>query len=317
MSELSQEQRDRLTGIALMCGAVLLFAGNDASAKYLNAYMATIQVVWARYASAFVLGLAMSNPFTRPQLLRTNRPGLQIGRSALLLVSTTLNFIALRYLQLDQAVAIIFSTPFLVALLGGPLLGEWVRWRRWTAIIVGFLGVLLVTRPGAGGIHPAALLSFGSAICYSLYSISTRMLAWHSTPARRRCSTRTWWAAVVTSAALPFVWTAPKDPLIILLMVAMGAFSGFGHYLLIKAHRLAPAARAGAVHLHRDRVDDRARLCGFRRRAQPLDDRRRRGRDCLRPLPSLSGAQGAGGDMIPRPLHQNMRHGLTKSACIG
>jgi drug/metabolite transporter (DMT)-like permease len=236
-----EQQRQRLTGIALMCGAVFLFAGNDASAKYLNAYMATIEVVWARYASAFVLGIVMSNPLTRPQLLRTNRPWLQIGRSALLVVSTTLNFIALRYLQLDEALAIIFSTPFLVALMGGPLLGEWVKWRRWTAIIVGFLGVILVTRPGAGGIHPAAFLSFGAAVCYSLYSISTRVLA-----AFDSSETTLFYSNlvgfVVTSIALPFVWTTPTGPLIIILMIGMGAFSGVGHYLLIIAHRLAPAA---------------------------------------------------------------------------
>lgn len=242
MTDSAQErQKQRLTGIALMCGAVFLFAGNDASAKYLNAFMATVQVVWARYASAFVLGIVMSNPFTRPQLLRTNRPWLQIGRSALLVISTTLNFIALRYLQLDEALAIIFSTPFLVALMGGPLLGEWVKWRRWTAIIVGFLGVILVTRPGAGGIHPAAFLSFGSAICYSLYSISTRVLA-----AFDSSETTLFYSNlvgfVVTSIALPFVWTTPTDPLIIVLMIGMGAFSGVGHYLLIIAHRLAPAA---------------------------------------------------------------------------
>ena len=118
-----------------------------------------MQVVWARYMSAFVLALFMFNPIKRPQVMRTSRPWLQLGRSTLLLVSTALNFFALRYLQLDQAIAIIFCTPFIVAALGGPMLGEWIHWRRWTAIIVGFCGVLLVTRPGAGGIHPAALLS--------------------------------------------------------------------------------------------------------------------------------------------------------------
>lgn len=241
MTDPAHEQRQRLIGIGLMCGAVLLFAGNDAAAKYLNAFMPTLQVVWARYASAFVLGFAMSNPITRPQLLRTNRPWLQIGRSALLLVSTSLNFIALRYLQLDEAIAIIFCTPFLVALMGGPLLGEWVGWRRWTAIVVGFGGVLLVTRPGAGGIHPAALLSFVSAICYSLYSISTRVLA-----ASDSNETTLFYSnlvgAVVTTAFLPWVWTPPSGLIVIAAMISMGLFSGFGHYLLIIAHRKAPAA---------------------------------------------------------------------------
>src|SRR5262249_13712079 len=119
MTKEEKAQRDRLTGIALMCVAVFLFAGNDATAKYLNGFMDSIQVVWARYMSAFVLALILSNPIARPQVMRTTRPWLQLGRSTLLLVSTMLNFIALRYLQLDQAVAIIFSTPFLVAALSG------------------------------------------------------------------------------------------------------------------------------------------------------------------------------------------------------
>ncbi len=177
MSPAEQAQKDRLTGIALMCVAVLLFACNDAVAKFLNGHMHTVQVVWARYMAAFLLALVLSNPIVRPSIMRTSRPWLQLGRSTLLLASTVLNFFALRYLQLDQAIAIIFCTPFIVAALGGPMLGEWIRWRRWTAITVGFCGVLLVTRPGAGGIHPAALLSAIGAVCYAVYSILTRILA--------------------------------------------------------------------------------------------------------------------------------------------
>jgi drug/metabolite transporter (DMT)-like permease len=241
LSPAEQAHRDRLTGIALMCGAVFLFAGNDASAKFLNAHMDSVQVVWARYMSAFVLALIMSNPVARPRIMRTGRPLLQLSRSTLLLVSTMLNFIALRYLQLDQAVAIIFCTPFIVAALGGPILGEWIGWRRWTAIMVGFCGVLLVARPGAGGIHPAALLVVGSAICYATYVILTRILA-----RTDRDETTNFYSNLVGAAAIsvavPFVWTPQSDPKVIVLMCAMGLFSGFGHYLLIRAHRLVPAA---------------------------------------------------------------------------
>ena len=95
---------DRLTGIALMCGAVFLFAGNDAAAKFLNGHMHTIEVVWARYMSAFVLALAMFNPVKRPRLMHTSRPWLQLVRSALLLMSTALNFVALRYLDRKSVV---------------------------------------------------------------------------------------------------------------------------------------------------------------------------------------------------------------------
>jgi len=241
LSPAEQAHRDRLTGIALMCGAVVLFACNDAVAKYLNGHMHTVQVVWARYMAAFVLALFMSNPIGRPQVMRTARPWLQLGRSGLLLGSTVLNFFALRYLQLDQAVAIIFCTPFIVAVLGGPMLGEWIRWRRWTAIIVGFCGVLLVTRPGAGGIHPAALLSLAAAICYAIYTISTRILSRHDSD-----DTTNFYSNLVGAAAIciavPFFWTPQSDPKVLILMCTMGLFSGLGHYLLIVGHRLAPAA---------------------------------------------------------------------------
>jgi drug/metabolite transporter (DMT)-like permease len=241
LSSAEQAQRDRLTGIALMCGALFLFAGNDASAKFLNGYMDSVQVVWARYMSAFALAVIMMNPAKNPRVMRTGRPWLQLGRSTLLVISTTLNFIALRYLQLDQSMAIMFCTPFLVALLGGPLLGEWIGWRRWIAIIVGFCGVLLVARPGAGGIHPAALMIFASALCYAFYSISTRLLARTDPDATTNFYSNLVGAVVVT-LAVPFVWTPQTNPKVIALMCAMGLFSGFGHYLLIRAHRLAPAA---------------------------------------------------------------------------
>jgi drug/metabolite transporter (DMT)-like permease len=229
-----------MTAIALMCGAVLLFACNDAAAKFLNGHMHTVQVVWARYMAAFALAIVLLDPTGRPQVMRTTRPWLQLGRSALLLISTVLNFFALRYLQLDEAVSIIFCTPFIVAALGGPMLGEWIGWRRWTAIVVGFCGVLLVTRPAAGGIHPAALLVVGAAICYSLYSILTRILSRSDTDATTNFYSNLVGAAAIT-IAVPFYWTSQTNLTVILLMCSMGLFSGLGHYLLIRAHRRAPA----------------------------------------------------------------------------
>src|SRR4029077_11396136 len=179
--------------------------------------------------------------WTTPGLMRTTRPVLQVGRSMLLLGSTLGNFAALRYLQLDEAIALVFSTPFFVAALSGPMLGEWVRWRRWTAIAVGFVGVLVVLRPGPGTFQPAALLSLSAAICYALYSIITRILARTDSNA-----TTLFYSNIVGALALvpvvPFVWTTPSDPLVIALMVASGAMGSGGHYLLIAAHRLAPAA---------------------------------------------------------------------------
>jgi drug/metabolite transporter (DMT)-like permease len=241
MQDAHHERRQRLTGIALMSGAVACFALLDATAKYLNLHMDTLQVVWARYTGAFLFPFMVSNPWTRPGVMHTGRPALQIGRSMLLLLSTLCNFLALRYLQLDEAIAIIFSTPFFVAALSGPMLGEWVRWRRWTAIAVGFVGVLVIARPGTASFQPAALLSLMGALCYALYSISTRVLA------RTDSNETTLFysnliGAVAMMPVVPFVWVTPSDALVIALMVATGAFASFGHFLLIAGHRLAPAA---------------------------------------------------------------------------
>jgi drug/metabolite transporter (DMT)-like permease len=241
MSNEPHERRQRLIGIALMCGAVACFSFLDAAAKVLNHHMDTLQVVWARYTFAFLLALVLFNPLSHPGLVRTSRPLLQLGRGALLCLSTWLNFLALRYLQLDQTMAIAFSTPFFVAALSGPLLGEWVGWRRWSAIAAGFVGVLVVTRPGAGGIHPAALLSVGGAVCYAIYAISTRALSRTDTNETTLFYSNLT-GALVMAPVVPVVWTTPSDPLLIVLMILTGALGSFGHYLLIAGHRLAPAA---------------------------------------------------------------------------
>jgi drug/metabolite transporter (DMT)-like permease len=241
MTDAAHERRQRLIGIALMCGAVALFACLDCMAKYLGTHMDTLQVVGVRYVSAFLIALAVFNPINRPGLLKTSRPLLEFVRSAFMLGSTVFNFMAFRYLQLDEALAILFSTPFLIAILAGPLLGEWVGWRRWTAILVGFFGVLVVVRPGLGGMQWAALLSLVSAFCYAGYNITTRMLS-------RTDSSETMLfyanalGAVVMLPVLPVVWTPPPSWIDVVLMVTMGAFGAAGHFLLILAHRRAPAS---------------------------------------------------------------------------
>jgi drug/metabolite transporter (DMT)-like permease len=234
------ERRQRLTGIALMCAAVACFACLDSSAKFLGRDMSVVQVVWARYAGAFVLAFGLSNPFTQPGLMRSKRPLLQVGRSLSLLLSSFLNFLALRYLQLDQALAITFSTPFLVAALAGPILDEWVGVRRLAAIAVGFMGVLVVARPGLGSVHPAALLSLAAAFTLAFYNVTTRLLARNDSS-----ETTLFYSNIVgfiaTSPLLPLVWTPPTNSSDIVLMIAVGVF-GVGHYLLIIAHRFTPAS---------------------------------------------------------------------------
>jgi drug/metabolite transporter (DMT)-like permease len=233
------ERRRRLVGIALMCGAVLSFSFLDASAKWLNRTLDPMLTVWVRYIGSVVFVSLFVNPWTTPGVTRTRRPWLQAGRSLLLLASTALNFIALQYLQLTETVSIIFATPLLVALLAGPLLGEWAGPRRLAAIGVGFIGILIVTRPGFG-LHPAALLSLTGAVCYALYSVATRVLAGYDSSATTMFYSGLAGVLLVTPI-VPWVWAVPDSGLVWMMMIVVGACGAFGHWLLILAHARAPA----------------------------------------------------------------------------
>ncbi|MGE0564292.1 MAG: DMT family transporter [Pseudolabrys sp.] len=241
MSNHAAQRRQRLIGIALMCGALACFAVLDTIAKYLGTHMDVLQVVWARYTSAIVLTLFIYNPISHPGLLRSGQPWVQFGRGWVLIGSTLFNFLALRWLQLDEALALAFMTPFFVAILSGPILNEWIGWRRWSAIVVGFCGVLLITRPGFGGMHPAAFISIAAAVCYALYAILTRIAA-------RTDSNETslfygnLLGAAVMLPVIPFVWTPPESLFVTGLMIATGILGSVGHFMLISGHRLAPAA---------------------------------------------------------------------------
>jgi drug/metabolite transporter (DMT)-like permease len=241
LTDAHEQRRQRMAGIGLMCATVIVFACLDATAKYLGTQMPVLQVVGVRCATAFAVAFLISNPFNRPGLLRTARPGLQLWRASMLLGSTMFNFMAFRFLQLDEAMAILFSTPFLIAIFAGPLLGEWVGWRRWTAIMVGFAGVLLVVRPGMGGMQWAALLSFASAICYAFYNITTRMLS-RTDSSETTLFYANLFGCLVMAPVLPFVWVTPPTWLDVVLMLATGIFGAGGHFLLILAHRRAPAS---------------------------------------------------------------------------
>lgn len=236
----SDEGRNRLVAIGLMCAAVACFACLDACAKWSARSVDPLVTTWFRYVGNVVFTAVLLNPWTRPRLLHSNRVRLQIWRSLLLFGCTVTNFFALRHLQLTQSISIQFAMPLLVALLAGPMLGEWAGPRRLAAIGVGFVGVLVITRPGTGDLPPAAFLTVLSTIMYALYAIATRMLAAHDPPG----TTMTYSGlagVVLLTPVLPFIWTTPPTPAIWLLVSATGLFGAIGHGLLTLAHSRAPA----------------------------------------------------------------------------
>jgi len=238
----SADPRDRLQAIGLMSLATLCFAALDATAKYLGATkgVPVTQVVWLRFAGHVVFSALVLWPFALAPSLRSAKPPIQVIRSCFMILTTALNFVALRYLQLDQTVTIFFLTPLLVAALAGPLLGEWIGWHRVLAIIAGFAGVLVVMHPGLGVMHWAMLLVLGATFGYALYNIATRYLAAYD-PAS---VTQTYTPLVGVLVMAPFALTAwqwPQDWWVWILFASLGFWGGLGHWLLILAHRIAPA----------------------------------------------------------------------------
>jgi drug/metabolite transporter (DMT)-like permease len=236
----AQLRRQRLVGIGLMCAALICFSCLDATAKWLNRSFDPLLTVWWRYAASVVLVSFLINPWSKPGVIRTNRFWLQVTRSMLLFLSTVANFIALQYLQLAETISIIFSTPLMVALIAGPLLGEWVGPRRLVAIGVGFIGVLIITRPGMG-MHPAILLSVAGSVAYALYAITTRILAAHDSSQTTMVYSGLAGFALMTPL-LPWLWATPSSPTAWILFLSLGFYGAFGHWLLILAHARAPAA---------------------------------------------------------------------------
>lgn len=236
----SAERRRRLAGIGLMCLAVMCFASLDATAKWLGREMNPLLVTWFRYAAGVAVVSVVLNPWMTPGLARTRRPWLQALRSFLLLACTALNFLALEHLQLAQTISILFATPLLVALLAGPLLGERMDSGRLGAIAVGFLGVLVVTRPGFGAMHPAALYSVAGTVAYAAYALCTRVLAAHDSTATTLFYSGLAGLLLLTPV-LPALWVAPPSPGSWALLLLLGALGSVGHWLLILAHARAPA----------------------------------------------------------------------------
>jgi drug/metabolite transporter (DMT)-like permease len=235
------QMRRRVRAIALMCAASLFFSALDTSVKSLGGVLPALEIVWARYVAAAIVGLVAVRPFSRPGVLHSRRPGLQIVRSLLLLASTTTNFLALRQLQLAETSTINFLTPLFVVLLAGPLLGEWPERGRLVAVAIGFLGVAVATRPGTAAFQPVVVVAVAGVFCNAGYALATRMLA----SADSAQTTLVWTpvaGVVLLTPALPFGWVTPPDGKTWAIMVGMGFFASLGHWLLILAHERAPAS---------------------------------------------------------------------------
>jgi drug/metabolite transporter (DMT)-like permease len=236
----SDKTVNAVSGIVLMIAAVSTFAMLDATAKYTLEALSTGMVVCFRYgfAGAYVSLLVWRMGGAR--LLVTSHRRLHAVRGLLLLGSTVFNFLAVSHLQLAQTSAITFSNPLIVCILSPWLLGERVGLRRWMAVLAGFIGVLIITRPGTAGFHWAMAASLLSALCGALYQIATRHVG-----LRDQALTSLFYVTVTGGlGAVPLAlldWQTPELWQWGLLGLA-AVFGTLGHFMLTEAHRRAPAS---------------------------------------------------------------------------
>lgn len=241
---LEHSARHRRIGIGLVTLTTLSFALLDTAAKWLVLSLPVLQVVWLRFFTHSLFSLAIFGPSMGRELVRWHHPRLQLLRGLMLATMTGLNFWALQYLQLAETGAMQFSVPILIAVLSAWWLGERLDLRRWLAIGAGFVGVLIIIRPGSQAFHPAILLSAGNAILYALFNMLTRHLASSEHPATMQLAS----AAVSTAVLTPFalwVWQTPSNGWQWALLCLAGLSGGAGHYFAAQAHRFASAAVLG------------------------------------------------------------------------
>lgn len=242
MSVVSPIESRANLGIGLVLIAQLVLLVLDVSAKWLSVEgMSTGEIVFMRYSMHLILLVLLFLPVSGKELFVSNNWKLELLRGACLLITTGLNFLAMRYLPLTVTAAIQFTSPLLICALSGPLLGETVGWRRWLAIAVGFVGILVIVRPGTEAFQPAALLSLGCAFFLALFSILTRKLAGVDS-----AQTQQFYAGatpVILLLPIAFTdWTWPSMPISWVAFFIMGAAGLGGHFLNSVAHRFASPA---------------------------------------------------------------------------
>lgn len=230
---------DPVRGIVLVVSSMIIFSVSDATAKYLSASLPPIEIAWLRYGT-FLLILLPSILRHGSASLRSHRPGLQLARGLGLLTSSVLFIFAVSAMPMADATATSFVSPLFTTALSIPFLGEKVGVRRWAAVVIGLVGMLIIVRPGTTAFHPASMFPLCSALAWSLAMVITRKMSGADSTVVMLV-----YAAgigfLVLSAALPLVWVPPS-----VAEVALGVFIGLasttGQWLVVCAYRRATAS---------------------------------------------------------------------------
>ena len=229
-----------LVAIGLFSLAMMMFSATDGAAKYLSSDIAPQQIIFLRFVIVLILILLFCIYRGQRNILKTTQPTLQILRGLLLAVCSLIFYFALKHLPLELYAAISFVSPLFVTALSIPFLGERVGLRRWIAVLIGLLSVLMILRPGGVSFQLAMLLPLGSSLCWAMALVLTRLMR----GSEQALTVLAWSSLVGVAAVFPLVWPVWVTPNASqwTILILLGVFNGLGQYLVIRAFMLASAS---------------------------------------------------------------------------
>ena len=230
-----------LAGIVLTVTAMACFASLDTTTKYVTASVPLVMALWFRYVFQALATTLVVLPTRGLAVLKTAHPKFQVLRGVLLLLTSLFAFLSLRYLPVGEFTAIVMITPLIITLLASTTLGEKVSPLRWLLVAGGFIGTMVIIRPGADTFNWATLLPLGLVACNSWFQVLTSKLARTEDPVTMHMYTG-WVGALLASLAVPFVWTSQISWALWGLLLLMGTLAAIGHFVMILAYKRAPAA---------------------------------------------------------------------------
>ena len=238
---LALRRPNALAGIAMVVGACACFAALDTTTKWVSSSVPLLMALWFRYFFQAAATTAIMVPLRGRTVWRTRRLAWQLVRGVLLLASSLLAFLSLRYLPVGEFTAIVMITPLAVTLLAATVLKEHVSLLRWLLVVGGFAGTLIIIRPGASHFGWSSLLPLALVVCNSAFQVLTSKLAQTEDPVTMHLYTG-WTGTLLSSLALPFAWATLPDPRLWAALGFMGLAATVGHFILILAFYRAPAA---------------------------------------------------------------------------
>jgi len=230
-----------MKAIVLNLSAWVMLPIMDGFAKYLSSTLPVLQITWSRYFFTVVIVLPIMLIFFRKNLTWTEQPKLQLIRGLLLFCANILFFYSISIISLSKALTLAFIAPLIVTALSPVLLGEKVGFRRWAAVITGFIGSLIVIRPGFVEINLASIAALGTGVLYAFYLIVTRKLHNSDNPLLTLLLTGVV-GLVIGSIIMPSIWVQPTINEWY-MMFAIGFFASIGHLFLILSLRYADASK--------------------------------------------------------------------------